>query len=98
MAWMETILEYGLAVLATCAIVVGSPQAATAKAGKDYRLSGPYTQKNLAIYLIHREGRKDGPVPFTLGEAMRKGFVKVIETGDVERLMVRNLGERDVFI
>ena len=53
---------YGAAVLAACAIAIGLPQApAAAAAGKDYRLSGPYTQKNLSIYLIHREGRNAGP-------------------------------------
>ena len=55
-----------------------------ATAGKDYRLSGPYKQENLSIYLIHREGRNAGPLPITLGEAMKKGFVKVVETGNVE--------------
>ena len=61
-------------------------------------MSGPYTQKNLAVYLIHREGRNGGPAPLTLSEELRKGLVKVVETGDVERLMVRNLGDRKVFI
>ena len=90
---------YGAAVLAACAIAIGLPQApAAAAAGKDYRLSGPYTQKNLSIYLIHREGRNAGPTPITLGEAMRRGLVKVVETGNVSRLMVRNLGDREVFI
>ena len=89
---------YGVAVLLACAIAIGLPPPAVATAGKDYRLSGPYTQKNLSIYLIHREGRNAGPTPITLGEAMRQGLVKVIETGNVERLAIRNLGDREVFI
>ena len=90
---------YGFAVLAACAVAIGlSPQAANAAAGKDYRLSGPYTQNNLAIYLIHRENRSAGPAPITLAEAMKQGLVKVVETGSVSRLMVRNLGDREVFI
>ncbi len=91
--------SYGLAVLIACAVAIGLlPQAATAKAGKDYRLSGPYMQNNLSIYLIHRERRSVGTAPLTLGEAMRQGLVKVVETGSVSRLMVRNLGDREVFI
>ena len=100
-AWAVSRLfrAYGAAVLAAGVIAIGLPQApAAAAAGKDYRLSGPYTQKNLAIYLIHREGRNAGTAPITLGEAMRQGLIKVVETGNVERLMVRNLGDREVFI
>ena len=90
---------FGLAVLAAFAISVGLPPLeATAKKGKDYRPSGPYTQKKIAVYLIHREGRNGGPVPLTLGEAMKKSLVTVSETDDVERLMVRYLGDREVFI
>ncbi len=90
---------YGLAVFLACAVVIGLlPQAAIAKAENGYRLSGPYTQNNLAVYLIHRERRSVGPAPLTLGEAMRQGLVKVVETGSVSRLMVRNLGDREVFI
>ncbi len=90
---------YGAAVFLACAVAIGlPPPASAAAAGKDYRLSGPYTQNNLSIYLIHREGRTGGPAPITLGEAMRRGIVKVVETGSVRRLKVRNLGDREVFI
>ncbi len=81
------------------AIALGSmPWTAALAAGKDYRLSGPHTHGNLAIYLIHRDGLNGGPVPLTLAEALEQGRIKVIETGDVGRLAVRNLGRRDVFI
>ena len=33
------------------------PSGSEASANQDYQLTGPYTHKNLAIYLIHREGR-----------------------------------------
>lgn len=92
-------LAYGAAVLAACAVAIGWPLATpTEAAGKGYRLSGPYTQNNLAVYLIHREGRNAGSAPITLAEAMRRGLVKVVETGNVERLAIRNLGDREVFI
>ena len=87
------------AVLAAGVIATG--WAAPASAGtsdEGYRLTGPYTHDNLAIYLIHRRGGEDGPVPLTLGEAMGRGLVRVVETGDVEELVIRNLGDHEVFI
>ena len=93
------IRTYCVAVLAACAVAIGLPlQAPAAAAENGYRLSGPYTQNNLAIYLIHRESRNAGLAPITLAEAMKRGFVKVVETGSVSRLKVRNLGDREVFI
>ena len=88
-----------VAVLAASVIAMSwTAQATAASANGDYRLTGPYTHNNLAIYLIHREGIDKGPVPLTLGEAMQQGLVKVTETGDIEELVVRNLGNREVFI
>ena len=84
------------AVLAAGIVAMGWTGPATA--GESYRLTGPYAHDNLGIYLIHREGQNDRPVPLTLGEAMEQGLVKVVETGDVEELVIRNLGEREVFI
>ena len=93
------IRTYCVAVLAACAVAIGLPlQAPAAAAENGYRLSGPYTQNNLAVYLIHRESRNAGLAPITLAEAMKRGFVKVVETGSVSRLKVRNLGDREVFI
>ena len=87
------------AVLAAAVIAMSWTMPASAGAADEsYRLTGPYAHDHLAIYLIHREGRNDGPVPLTLGEAMGQGLVKVIETGDVEELVIRNLGDREVFI
>ena len=87
------------AALAAGVIAMGWIVPATAGAvDKSYRLTGPYTHDNLAIYLIHREGTDDSPVPLTLGEAMEQDLVKVIETGNVEELVLRNLGDREVFI
>ena len=87
------------AILAAGSLATATIPATIATAAeKSYRLSGPYTYKNLSIYLIHRDGLKEGPVPLTLSEAMKAGVVKVIETGNVNRLMIRNLGDREVFI
>ena len=87
------------AVLAAGVIAIGWTVPGSALTSDEgYRLTGPYTHGNLAIYLIHRQGGEDGPVPLTLGEAMGQGLVKILETGDVEELVIRNLGDREVFI
>ncbi len=86
------IVAAGLAALAATATAPASA------ADNAYRLTGPYTHDALAIYLIHREAEDSGPEPLTLAEAMEQEIVKVLETGDVEELVVRNLGDREVFI
>ena len=88
-----------VAALAACAVATGWTAPVSAGAvDKSYRLTGPYTHDNLAIYLVHRRGGEEGPVPLTLGEAMGQGVVRVVETGDVEELVIRNLGDQEVFI
>ena len=87
------------AVLAAGVIAMGwTAPVSAGGVDKGYRLTGPYTHDNLAIYLIHRRGGEDGAVPLTLGEAMGQGLVRVVETGDVEELVIRNLGNQEVFI
>lgn len=85
-------------VAALSAGIVAAASTAAAGMGDDYRLTGPYTHRDLAIYLIHRETMDNTPVPLTLEEAMARGSVEVVETGDVETLVIRNRGEREVFI
>lgn len=85
-------------VAALAAGIVAAASTAAADMGDEYRLTGPYTHRDLAIYLIHREAMDDAPVPLTLEEAMARGSVEVVETGDVETLVIRNRGEREVFI
>jgi hypothetical protein len=63
----------------------------------EYRVSGPVVHENLAIYLVHGKSAV-GAVPLTLDEALRKGAVKVHETGTVSELQIENLGTDEVFI
>jgi hypothetical protein len=64
----------------------------------DYKFSGPYTHKNLTVYLIHGANKSTGKVPLTLQEAMALKKVRVIETGDVNQLAIQNLSPQEVFI
>jgi len=85
----------GLAVL-----VIGLAIASTAVAQKsDYRVSTPYTYKNLTIFLIHGRDESSKGNIITLQEAMERKLFAVYETGEVNELEVENLSkELDVFI
>ncbi len=64
----------------------------------DYKFSGPYTHKNLTVFLIHGANKHNGKVPLTLQEAMAQKKVKVIETGDVNQLAIQNVSNEEVFV
>src|SRR5262245_51968962 len=64
----------------------------------DYTVSGPYTHKNLTIFLLHGSGRSQSSAPLTLQEAMKRKLVVVRETGDVNRLTIQNRSNHDVFV
>ncbi len=80
-----------LAVFALANIVSGQAPA--------YRISQPYTYKNLSIFLIHGKNETNRTNIMTLAEAMERKLFRVYETSDVNELMVENLSrEMDVFI
>lgn len=63
------------------------------------RLTGPFTHKNLTVYLVHGGETLGGNAPLTLDEAMKRGLVAVHETGDVNELAVENVSKSDeVFV
>jgi len=64
----------------------------------DFTVSGPYTHKNLTIFLLHGAGQSVGRAPLTLQEAMKRKLVVVRETGDVNRLTIQNRSNQDVFV
>jgi hypothetical protein len=80
------------AVFATFGAGGGS---AFADAGQ--RISGPHVHENLAIYFVHGAS-VGGPLPLTLSEALAKGKVQVIETGQVNELKIENTGDDEIFI
>jgi hypothetical protein len=61
------------------------------------RISGPHVHDNLAIYFVHGPSA-GGPVPLTLTEAVAKGKVQVVETGQVNEIKIQNTGDEEVFI
>jgi hypothetical protein len=63
----------------------------------NYRLSGPYTHKNLTVFLIH--GKDQTKKTFlTLQEALAQKKVAVYETKDVNELAIRNLSNQDIYV
>jgi hypothetical protein len=67
----------------------------------DYRLSGPYSQDQATIYLVHpvKAATADGRKYLPLKEALAQSKVRVLETGNVNQLTIENLSaDTDVFI
>lgn len=73
--------------------------AGEATAQNSYRVSAPYTYKNLTIFLIHGKDESSGKNVLTLQEAMEMKVLRVYETSDVNELEVENISKYyDVFI
>jgi hypothetical protein len=86
------------AVLVPLAVLVATLTASIALAAEPaLRISGPQVHDNLAVYFLHGAST-GGPVPLTLAEALETGRVRVVETGNVNALLVENLGQEAVFI
>ena len=88
-------LSLAVASLAIFGFAAAAPRPAFADTKT--RISGPYTHENLAVYFIHGASA-EGPVPLTLQEALDKGSVRILETGEVNELKIENTGAEEVFI
>jgi hypothetical protein len=65
----------------------------------DYRISGPYTQDNLSVFLIHGKDVISVKNYLTLAEALEQKKAVVHETQNVNEVSVENLsGDSDVYI
>jgi hypothetical protein len=72
---------------------------ASAMAQSNYRISAPYTYKNLTIFLIHGKDSTNKKNIITLQEALKLKVFKVYETSEVNELQVENTSSQyDVFI
>jgi hypothetical protein len=67
-------------------------------AASNYVVSGPYSHKNLTIFLLHGADQRQDKTPLTLQEAMERKMVVVHETGDVNNLAVENLSDEEVYV
>lgn len=64
----------------------------------DYRISGPYTHKNLTVFLVHGKDLLPGRNFLTLQEALAQKKVRVYETKDVNELAIQNFSTQDVYV
>ena len=64
----------------------------------EYQLSGPYTHKNLAIFLVHGKNTFEGKTFITLQEAMVQKKVVVYETKSVNELAIENVSNDDIYV
>jgi hypothetical protein len=64
-----------------------------------YRISNPYSYKNLSVFLIYGKDESKNANVMTLQEAMERKLFVVYETSEVNELEVENLSKtQDVFI
>ncbi|MBC7933666.1 MAG: hypothetical protein H7Z38_24155 [Rubrivivax sp.] len=65
-----------------------------------YKVSGPYTHKNLTVFLLHgKEKVAPGTKTFmTLSEALTTKKVVVYETKSVNELAIENVSDEEVFV
>lgn len=88
-------LTRALAAVVTALAIAASAWAQTGT----YRISTPYTHKNLTIFLIHGKDQTKKSNVMTLQEAMERKLFVVYETSTVNELEVENLSKtQDVFI
>lgn len=86
-------------IFALILLLFGAAWQGRAQTVSDYRVSAPYTYKNLSIFLIHGSDQSNRKNILTLQEALENKEFAVYETSDVNELAVENLSkENDVFI
>src|ERR1700674_2994142 len=85
-----------LALVAPVGLLIKAQQT-TVESG-DYRLSGPYTHKNLTIFLVHGKNTIKTKSFLTLQEALVQKKVVVYETKSVNELSIQNFSDEDVYV
>ncbi len=76
----------------------GGSNHATTIPATNYRISGPYTHKNLTVFLVHGKDLLAGKTFLTLQEALAQKKVIVYETKEVNELAIKNLSNQDVYV
>src|SRR5215213_11248645 len=77
--------------------VAQSPSTTGQEGSSSYRLSGPYTHKNLTVFLVHGKDLTNKPF-LTLQEALAQKKVRVYETKEVNELAIQNLSNQDIYV
>jgi len=96
-AYVLTLGVMLLALVVPAGLLINAQHRITAESG-DYRLSGPYTHRNLAIFLVHGKNSMKGKSFLTLQEALVQKKVVVYETQSVNELSIQNFSNEDVYV
>jgi hypothetical protein len=95
-------LAFCLACASSTDAQIGGPEGANKApeqfAASNYVVSGPYSHKNLTVFLLHGADQRQDKTPLTLQEAMERKMVVVHETGDVNNLAIENLSDEEVYV
>jgi hypothetical protein len=91
-------LPVGLLINARAQKDSTKPQDNKSSALTDYRISGPYTHKNLTVFLVHGKDLLPGKNFLTLQEALAQKKVRVYETKEVNELAIQNFSNQDVYV
>jgi len=97
-AVLSLLVAASLALLSTARGQQTTPTSATSLKTGNYRISGPYTHKNLTVFLVHGEDLLKGHSFLTLQEALEQKKVIVYETKDVNELSISNLSNQDIYV
>jgi hypothetical protein len=92
---MSNVLKLAAAAIAAV-LSVTTPAFSDTPVG--YRISGPFVQRGITLFLVHGAPSDGRAVPLTLQETMPRQLVRVIETGTVNELAIENLSDHEVFI
>ena len=96
-AYVLTLGVILLALVVPAGLLINAQQRIAVESG-DYRLSGPYTHRNLAIFLVHGKNSIKGKSFLTLQEALMQKKVVVYETKSVNELSIQNFSNEDVYV
>lgn len=91
-------LPVGLFINANAQRTSNKPQDDNKPAETNYRISGPYTHKNLTVFLVHGKDLLPGRNFLTLQEALAQKKVRVYETKEVNELAIQNFSAQDVYV
>src|SRR5205085_5476797 len=105
MKGQKLLATFVVVVLAVCLPLVPSALTQTHQrvpapkpAADTYKVTGPYTYQNLAVFLIHGPDKLPGQNFLTLSEALKQRKVIVYETRSVNTLAIENVSGEQVFV
>ncbi|HXD34110.1 MAG TPA: DUF6569 family protein [Pyrinomonadaceae bacterium] len=95
---MTLAITVGLVITAQMSGSSPAPQKVKNTKESEYEITGPYSHKNLTVFLVHGPDKLPGKNFLTLQEALEQKKVIVFETKSVNELAIQNLSNEDVYV